>query len=148
MKLDFEKLGAGIQKAFKKYAQDEFLSVGEPSAVKTTAGIKYKEVDVLFKDGQVVTMKVKSTGDVYQVLVNGRLQPIVNQDDDKNGVSEILSILEKSRSAFQKKQAKQKVALPNSIKTTAPTMQVALTAKIEQLDKDIQAAKRELGLVE
>lgn len=146
MKLDYKNLGKSTHTLFKKLAKDIFLSVGTESAQKTTAGIKNKDVPIQFKDGQTVTLGVKDTGDVYQVKINGRLVAIKEQDDDKKAIAEISAMLEKSRAAFQKAQAKQKVKLPAGIKTAAPTMKATLQARVVQLDEQIQSAKQALGL--
>ena len=38
-------------------------------------------VDFTFADGQTVTLAVKETGDVFEVKINGKVQPLRNQDD-------------------------------------------------------------------
>lgn len=146
MKLDYQALGKSANTLFKRLAKDVFLGVGQEGVEKSTAGIKNKELLLTFKDGQSVTVAVKSTGDVYQVKINGRLVAIKEQEDDKKSMAEILALLDKSRAAFQKQQAKQKVKLPAGVKTAAPKMKETLLARIDVLNTQILNARQDLGL--
>lgn len=146
MKLDYQALGKSANTLFKRLAKDVFLGVGKEGAEKSTAGIKNKELLLTFKDGQSVTVAVKSTGDVYQVKINGRLVAIKEQEDEKKSMAEILALLDKSRAAFQKQQAKQKVKLPAGVKTAAPKMKETLLAHIDVLNTQILNARQDLGL--
>lgn len=46
------------------------------TAVKRNAGVSYRELTLTFADSQKVTMRVKQTGDIFQVLLNNKLLPI------------------------------------------------------------------------
>lgn len=146
MKLKYSEPVAPALKILKAAMKDTLLGV-HAGQNGTTAGIKYREVVATFKDGQTVTLRIKDTDDVYQVLINNKLASIKAQDDDKAALTEIAQKLADGRAAFQKKQAAIKVKLPDGIKTAAPTMLKQLQARNEQLDEQILSAKKTLGVV-
>lgn len=146
MKLKYIDPVTPALKMFKAAMKDNLLGA-QAGQYGTTAGIKFREVLVMFKDGQTVTLRIKDTDDVYQVLVNNKLLAIKSQDDDKAALAEIAQKLTDGRAAFQKKQAAIKVKLPDGIKTAAPTMLKTLQARNVQLDEQILSAKKTLGAV-
>ncbi len=68
-----------------------------------TAGVSFRKVALSFTDSQTVTLMVKATGDVYQVLVNGRSMPIRKQDDPAKSIAEVAAVLTAGRASFQKR---------------------------------------------
>lgn len=147
----FDDLGTKSDKALTKLKQF-FARAGAPvitaePGAKTlrTSGISYRELFLTFGDSQQVTMRVKQTGDVYQVLINGKLVPIKSQDDHIKAVAEIAGKLDAGRAKFQKALAATKVAMPKGIRTAAPTMQARLQERETELDTAIEAAREELA---
>jgi len=112
--------------------------------IKKSSGISYREMLMTFADSQTVKFKVKESGDIYQVLINGRLTPIKNQDDHVKAVSEIVKHLDSGRTKFQAKMAKAKVKLPPRVRTAAPNMIKALTEKRDNLKVAIEAVNDEI----
>jgi Asp-tRNA(Asn)/Glu-tRNA(Gln) amidotransferase A subunit family amidase len=104
-----------------------------PTAIKRSMGITYKEIFLTFADSQQVTMRVKQSGDVFQVRLNGKALPIKHQDDHVQAIAEIAQAMDAGRSRFQKLMARVKVRLPLGIRTSAPTMEQALVAKRDAL---------------
>ena len=98
-----------------------------------------------------MTARIKPTGDVYQVLLNGSVLPLKNQDEHQKAIEEIASKLDGGRAAFQKKLARTKVTIPAGIRNTVKESEKALTEKrdalkevIADLDKKIEEATEAL----
>ena len=124
------------------------MAVGKP---KRSAGVSYKEFDFTFADSQRVTARIKPTGDVYQVLLNGSVLPLKNQDEHQKAIEEIASKLDGGRAAFQKKLARTKVTIPAGIRNTVKESEQALTEQrdalkevIADLEKKIEEATEAL----
>jgi hypothetical protein len=125
----FERAGAGV------------ASVNVDPKTKRAAGNKYREVVLTFNDSQMVTLRVKESGDIYQVVLNKTILPIANQDDHKKAVAEIVGKLEAGRSAFQQKLAKARVKPPPGMTTATPKIEDALTEKRDALVEAVDEAR-------
>jgi hypothetical protein len=112
--------------------------------IKRTSGISYREMKLTFADSQTLIFRIKQSGDIYQVLLNGKLTPIKNQDDHVAAISEIVHMLDVGRTKFQAKLAKAIVKLPPSIRTAAPKMLAVLTEKRDGLKEAIAAVREEI----
>lgn len=135
-------------KAVVKYfarAGANVVQVDASSAIRRTSGVSYRELVLTFADSQAVALRIKQTGDIFQVLLNGKVLPLVNQDDHSKAVAEVVKTMDGSRSAFQKKLARAKAKLPASIKTAAPRMEQILTEKRDSLRDALADARAELG---
>lgn len=144
--ISFDDLKAGA-KALKKLAQ-AFMRAGTPVAAtdvdpktKRSSGINYRQVLLTFADNQKVQLGIKTTGDIFEVKVNGSVLPIKAQDDQRKAVAEIVKALDAGRAKFQAKLARQKVALPKGITTAAPKMEQKLAQASADLDAQITTAK-------
>lgn len=144
--ISFDDLKAGA-KALKKLAQ-AFMRAGTPVAAtdvdpktKRTSGINFRQVLLTFADNQKVQLGIKTTGDIFEVKVNGSVLPIKAQDDQRKAVGEIVKALDAGRAKFQAKLARQKVALPKGITTAAPKMEQKLAQASSDLDAQITTAK-------
>lgn len=71
-----------------------------------TSSVSWRAVNFTFIDSQQVSLRVKLTGDVYQVLINGRVLPIKYQDDPAKAIAEIAAALDVGRVAWQRKLAR------------------------------------------
>lgn len=116
-------------------------------SIKRTSGISYREMTMSFADSQVVTFRVKQTGDIYQLLLNNKVLPLKNPDDHKAAISEVVKAMDAGRAAFQKKLAAVKVALPPSIRTAAPKLEKVLTEKRDQLKEAIAATREQAAKI-
>ena len=114
------------------------------AGTKRTAGVSYRELALTFADSQTVVLRIKQTGDIYQVLLNGKVRPILSQDDHAKAIAEVVKAMDAGRSTFQRKLAKAKARLPESVKTAAPRMEQALTEKRDALRDAIAEARQEL----
>jgi hypothetical protein len=115
--------------------------------VRRTSGVSYREITLTFADSQQVVLRIKQTGDVYQVLLNGKVAPIKNQEDHVKAVAEIVQMLDAGRTKFQALLAKAQAKLPPGVKTAAPKMIQALTEKRDGLKEAIAAVWAEIEQV-
>ncbi len=145
----FEELSSkdkGIKsliKAFDK-AGGEVISHAVDATTKRTSGVSYREIRLTFSDSQVVTMRIKSTGDIFQVLLNGKVIPVKNQDDHGKAVAEIATLVQSNAAKFQRALAKTKIELPKGIRSAAPKIESALVEKVDALKTAINLANEEL----
>lgn len=114
--------------------------------IKRTNGIPNREMSLTFADSQIVVIRIKESGDIFQVLINNKVVPIKNQDDHVQAIAEIVAMLESGRTKFQKKQALAMVKVPPGIRTSAPKMEVVLDQKITALTEAIAAIDVEIAL--
>lgn len=146
---DFENLkpeGKSIKEVIKYFTRAGVTVIeSNISNAKRSSGITYKEVMLTMADSQIVVFKVKQTGDIYQVTINGKLFAVHNQDSHASAIGEIAQALDAGRAAFQKKLAKAQVKLPPSIKTSQPNMEKALIEKRDSLKEAIQAVEDEIA---
>jgi len=138
---------AGADKALKQIKQLMIRS-GQPvistefnEKPKRASGVTYREATLSLASGQMVTLRVTATGDVYQVLLNGSVKPIQNHDDMLKAVAEIAGMATKNQAAFQKSEARKQIALPPGMTTTATNRVAALTDGVDQLDTLIAERK-------
>ena len=154
LQIDYDGLGANAATATHRVTQlmaREGLKVVEVKSdgrTRRTAGISYREVTMAFADSQHLLLRVKSTGDVYQVLVNGKVVPIKAQDDPSKAVAELVTMLDTGRARFQKRLAMLQMRPPPGLKTAAPKLRDALKAQIAQVDEQIDAAREELAAMQ
>lgn len=148
---DFDAMGSkkdAATKAVARYftrAGEDVVQMDVSSGVKRTSGISYREMLLTFADGQTVAFFIKQHGDIYKVKLNGRELPITAQDDQAKAIGEIVKAMNSGRSKFQAALAKVRVALPASIRTAAPRMEVALQEKSNALTEAIDLATGELA---
>lgn len=128
----------------KTMQEDEKAASAEISKVKRTNGVKYREIVIAFLDSQSLVLRIKESGDVFQVVINKKLTPIKNQDDQKKAVDEIIGILNAGRSKFQAAMAKKKDPTPRTKTTTSKKQQIVqLTERRDQLKEDIATIEEE-----
>lgn len=115
------------------------------TAVKRNAGVSYREMLLTFADSQKVVLRIKQTGDIFQVLLNNKLLPIKNQDDHVAAIAEIVKAMDSGRSKFQKLLAAAKVRPPAGIRTAAPKMEQVLIGKRDALKAAIAEVRAEIA---
>lgn len=145
-KLDFSSAQAG-DKALKQVSQ-LMIRAGQPVIAteftqksKRSNSITFREATLSLASGQIVTLRVNVTGDIYQVLLNRKEMPIKAHDDTAKAVAEIAGMAEKNQAAFQKAQARVKVEIPQGLTTPPKKMLAALTERSVQLDTEIAERK-------
>lgn len=115
--------------------------------VKRTAGISYRELTLTFADSQTVSFRIKQSGDIYQVLMNGKVTPIKSQDDHVAAVAEIVKMMDSGRTKFQAKMAKAQAKLPSSIKTAVPNIRKQLEEKRDNLKAAIADVREQIAVI-
>ena len=114
------------------------------TSMKRSMGVSYKEMILTFADSQTVILRVKQTGDIFQVLLNKKVLPIKNQDDHAMAITEVVKAMDSGRTKFQKKLAMAKVKLPIGVRTSTPNMRLALIEKRDALKDAIAAVRSEI----
>jgi hypothetical protein len=147
---DFENMAAkdkAMREVIKLFGRANAQVVSSEVAKTTTrrAGVTFRNVDFTFADGQVVTLAVKSTGDVFEVRINHKVAPLRYQDDHVKAIAEIAERMDRGRGIFQKQLARVRVPLPPSIKVSRSNMLVALIAKRDVLVGAVAEAKATLA---
>lgn len=115
------------------------------ATIKRSSGISYREMILTFGDSQKVILRIKESGDIYQVLLNDKVIPIKNQDDHVKAIAEISQALDAGRAKFQMAMSKIKVNPPAGIRTAAPKMEVVLTEKRDGLKVAIANVREEIS---
>ncbi|HEJ4320060.1 hypothetical protein PIGHUM_04489 [Pigmentiphaga humi] len=113
--------------------------------VKRTSGISYREMALTFADSQRVLLRIKQSGDIFQVVLNGKPLPIKSQDDHVKAIAEIVKAMDAGRSRFQKLMAAAKVRPPAGIRTAAPRMEQVLTEKRDALRSAIDDVRQQIA---
>lgn len=149
---DFQELSSKDKAARKAVQQFHRLGVSVSqtdvsSGIKRTSGISYRELSLTFADSQRVVFRIKQSGDIYQVVLNGTVVPIRNQDDHVAAIAEIARSLDAGREKFQRRLAALKVKTPPGIRTAAPKMEQVLTERRDNLIAAIQDVRSEIERV-
>lgn len=118
-------------------------SVGK---AKRENSVSFKPIFILFSDSQALEVRVKETGDIYQVRLNNKVIPIKHQDDEKMAVAEIVKRVEENSKKFQTMQARKKVRFPTGLKSTIKRKEEVLQNRIDELTHQIAEAKSKLGI--
>jgi hypothetical protein len=130
--------------AFKR-AGAQIASSWVEGDVKRENSISYRQICLVFSDSQQVTLRVKQTGDVYQVRLNKRAIPLKNQDDIKRAIIEIVKAVNQNATKFQRALQRKKIALPKGMQSTEKRIEIALIEEEEKLDKLIDEARATLA---
>ena len=118
-----------------------------PTAVKRSSGITYREMALTFADSQQVVLRIKQSGDIFQVLLNGKVLPIKNQDDHVKAIAEIVQAMDAGRSRFQKLLAAAQARPPAGIRTAAPKMEQVLAEKRDALKAAIAEVRSQIEAI-
>ena len=152
--VDYDSLASNPTSAMRRVtalfsrAGVEVLKVESDGKTRRASGISYREVTLSFADSQHIALRVKATGDVYQVLLNGKVTPVKSQDDPTKAISELSGLLDSGRAKFQKRMAAIVMKPPEGAKTAAPKLRTALTSQIAAVEVEINAAAEELAALQ
>lgn len=146
---DLSRKDVRVQKVTQQFhrAGASVVQTDATTDIKRTSGISYRELHLTFADSQRVVLRIKQTGDIFQVLLNGALLPIRDQDDHVAAIAQIAKAMDAGRVKFQKKLAATKVKTPASIRTAAPKMEQVLTEKRDTLKSAIADVRSEIDKV-
>lgn len=121
----------------------QVVSSDVDKALSRKAGVSFRSINFTFADNQTVTFSVKTTGDVFEVRLNGKALPLRNQDDHALAIGEIAERMDAGRAAFQRALARVRVPLPPSIRVSRVNLITALTERRDNLVAAIAQAKVE-----
>lgn len=147
---DFNKLASGdsaTKQAMRYFSRAgaNVVQYDAPPVIKRSSGITYREMTLTFADSQQVVLRIKQSGDIFQVVLNGKTMPIKNQDDHVKAIAEMVQAMDSGRSKFQKALANAKVRPPAGIRTAAPKMEQALTEKRDALKAAITSVRAQIA---
>lgn len=129
--------------AFKKAGAEIAASwVGEKE--KRESGVTFKEVGFTMADSQAVTLRVKRTGDIYQVRLNNKVLAIKEQDDFKAALVEVVKAVDANADKFQRALARKKVTEPKGMTNTRLSREKKQEQEEQELDLLIADAKKTL----
>lgn len=139
----------GVKKAVLQFerAGSKVAQTDAMTGLKRSSGVSYRELYLVFSDSQRVVLRIKQSGDIFQVLLNGAIMPIKNQDDHVAAVAEIAKAMDAGRTKFQRKLAAIKVKPPAGIRTAAPRMEQVLIQKRDMLKEAIAEVREEIAKV-
>lgn len=138
---DKNKVVQKVKKQFEKLNLT-VTAVDVPQQIKRTAGVSYREVSMTFADSQIVTLRVKKTGDIFTVLLNKKAIPIKNQDDQTKGLREIADAVVKNQSAFQRKLARIAIKVPTKGMRSTVSVVERQASKIEEMKSAIEEYRK------
>lgn len=153
--IDYEALNpAKVATAMRRVTQLfvraglEVLSLASDGKTRRIAGVSFREVEMTFADSQRLGLRIKATGDVYEVRINGKVVPVSGQEDPAKAVAELVKMLDTGRAKFQKRMAAMKMTPPEGAKTAAPKLRETLVAQIAEVDAEIATATEELAALQ
>jgi hypothetical protein len=124
-----------------KRAGAQVVSAEVDAKLSRRAGVTFRNINFSFADNQTVTFAVKTTGDVFEVRLNGKAIPLRHQDDHALAIGEIAERMDAGRAAYQRALAKVRVPLPPSIRVARVNMITALTERRDNLVAAVSEAK-------
>lgn len=133
--------------AFKR-AGAEMAASWVAEKTKRENSITYREIGFTLADSQTIVLRVKQTGDIYQVRMNGKVLPMKEQDDIKKALAEIVNALDANATKFQKALARKKATPPKGAATTRVTRKAALESQEADLDGLIAEAQATLDTLQ
>lgn len=149
--VDYEGLARNAAAAMKRVtsllerAGLKVVDVASDGKTRRLAGVSFREVTISFADSQKLALRVKATGDVYEVRINGKQTPVSQQDDAAKAIGELAGLIDRGRARFQKRLAAMRMRPPESARTAAPKLKERLQQQIAEVDSQIEAAKEELA---
>lgn len=153
--IDFDALIPGkVQHAMRRVLQLfaradlKVVDVATDGKVRRQSSVSFREVVLSFADSQKLALRVKATGDVYEVQINGRKVPVSAQEDPARAVAELVKMLDTGRARFQKRLAAMQMKPPEGAKTAAPKLRDALVSQIAQVQESIEVAREELAALQ
>lgn len=135
-----------LEKYFRR-AGTSPVSVDVDSRVKRSSGVSYREVSLTFADSQMVKLRIKRPGDIFQVLLNRKVIPMANQDDHAKAIGEITQAMDRGRTSFQRRLARAKVKIPGRLVTAVPRMEKQLEDKRDALKEAVSDAQQQLEVL-
>lgn len=130
--LNFDKMTkTGLMPLAKKFERWK-LEVSDIEATnkpRRESGMQIKSAMFIFKTGQKLEVKVKTSGTIFQIKLNGKVLPIKHVDDMDKAIIEIVDYVQDNEKAYLKAQARRVAKLAAGEKKPA-----VRTTRAEQID--------------
>lgn len=143
--LDFDNLDKkGLKTFLDKFKRKKMPVKNVEARNKSTRanGVMQKDFTMEFADGQKIQIFVKSDGTIFQVKLNKKVIPIRNTTNLDRAVDELVGVLQKNASAFDRaKQLRQR----RSIRPPKPRITTTRKQKIEEANNEIAALENQLA---
>jgi len=152
---DFDNLPKELKKLQSRFEKSGLVvtdTVADEKS-KRMSGFQTKAMTVFFSDGQKVELRVKKSGDVFQVKLNSTIIPVRNVNDLDKAVAEIALKVDgnspKWLKAQRRKQQAQKVdssdikPRPISRKAKIEAMQASIT-ELQQIKSGLDEENEQL----
>lgn len=123
-----------LLKKFEKH-RCNVTSVNAPNKAKRESGFLIKFFELTFEDGQIMTVRIKADGTVFQVKLNKRVMPIKNVDDMDKAIIEMVDYVQDNAKAYERAKAQRER------RKILPPKPSIVTSRREKIDK----AKATLG---
>jgi len=154
VKIDYSKFDKAGLKSVVTFLKGEGHKVSDIEANNTQkreAGYPIKAAKLTFEDGQVLELKVKAEGSLYQAKLNNKLLAIKKYHEPDTFMKEVADYITQNAPSFAKNREraavrKARVALP-SLKGGSSSFQEQIDAKsaaLAQLQADNEEAGRRL----
>lgn len=127
---DLAKLKAALEKSGLSLSGD----LAADAKTQRTAGVTWRGVTATLADSQQLAFRIKQSGDIYAVLLNGKQLALREQDSSGATFKELAGIVKAAAMPFQKRLARvktqvEKRVLPGGFVTQVATLK-ALRARV------------------
>ena len=109
--------------------------------IKRENGVSYRQICLVFADSQQITLRVKQTGDVFQVRLNKKVMALKEQNDIKQAIIEIIKLVDQNTRKFQRTLTQKRISLPSGMKSTIKRKEIVLAEREKELDQRIEEAQ-------
>jgi chromosome segregation ATPase len=142
--LDFEKITkSGLMPLTKKFARwkVEVADIEATNKPKRESGMQIKSAMLKISTGQKLEIKVKNTGTIFQIKLNGKVLPIKHVDNMDKAVIEIVDYIQENEKSYLKSQERRVAKLAAgekkpSVRTTRAEQIDNYTAKVAELQAE------------
>lgn len=124
-----------------KHAGAQIVASWVEGKIKRENGVSYRQICLVFADSQQITLRVKQTGDVFQVRLNKKVMALKEQNDIKQAIIEIIKLVDQNTRKFQRTLTQKRISLPSGMKSTIKRKEIVLAEREKELDQRIEEAK-------
>lgn len=157
VKINFNKMTkAGMKSVIAKFEKKgmKVADVDAPNRAKRESGFLVKAAKLIFESGQILLVRVKADGTVFQVKLNARVLPMKYVDNMDKVIDEIIDHVRDNEAKYikakQKRLSKKKLNLGKQPKVSTSRKQkieqaesrvAELTAESESLQQSVDAGQ-------
>ena len=157
IKIDFDRFNEiGLKPIIRRLEKGglEVASVDANNRGRRESGFLVKAAKIIFDSGQVLLLKAKAGGSIYQARLNNKVLAVKHVDNLDKAMKEIVDYVKRNEPAYERAQkrkaaraAKQavKLQMKTAVKTTANQLKqyqeqmTGLTSEIQELENDVSS---------